>query len=57
MSRAIALLAAVPINQVLSAEPRTAFFDEARPGFADRRKVGLTLEARYEVEKGAPHGA
>jgi hypothetical protein len=43
----IDLLAAVPINKVVSAELRTAFFDGARPGFADRHKVWLTLEARY----------
>jgi hypothetical protein len=45
--REIDLLAAVPINKVVSAELRTAFFDGARPGFADRHKVWLTLEARY----------
>jgi hypothetical protein len=45
--REIDLLAAVPINKVLSAELRAAFFDGARPGFADRHKVWLSLEARY----------
>lgn len=41
------LLAAVPINKILSAEVRAAVFDGARPGFADRHKVWLTLEAKY----------
>jgi hypothetical protein len=45
--RELDLLAAIPINKVLSAELRTAFFDGARPGFADRHKVWLTFEARY----------
>jgi hypothetical protein len=41
------LLAALPINKLLSAELRAAFFDGAGQGFADRHKVWLTLEARY----------
>lgn len=41
------LLAAVPLGKQLSAEARVAVFDGARPGFADRRKVWLTLEAKY----------
>ena len=45
--RELDLLAAVPINKLLTAELRAALFDGARPGFADRHKVWLTLEARY----------
>jgi hypothetical protein len=47
LGRELDLLAALPINKLLSAELRAAFFDGARPGFADRRKVWLTLEAKY----------
>lgn len=45
--RELDLLAAVPLNRLLTAEVRTAVFDGARPGFADRHKVWLTLEAKY----------
>jgi hypothetical protein len=45
--RELDLLAALPISKLLSAELRAAFFDGARPGFADRRKIWLTLEAKY----------
>ena len=45
--REVDLLAATPLNKVLSAEVRAAFFDGARPGFADRQKIWLTLEAKY----------
>jgi len=45
--REVDLLAATPLNKVLSAELRAAFFDGGRPGFADRQKIWLTLEAKY----------
>ncbi|MCW5761325.1 MAG: hypothetical protein KIS90_16265, partial [Phenylobacterium sp.] len=45
--RELDLLAAVPMNRILSAEVRAAIFDGARPGFADRHKLWLTLEAKY----------
>lgn len=45
--RELDLLAGVPLGRRLSAELRAALFDGARPGFADRHKVWLTLEARY----------
>ena len=41
------LLAAAPITDMLTAEAKAAFFDGARPGFADRTKVWLTLELKY----------
>jgi len=47
LGRELDLLAALPINQRLSTELRAAFFDGARTGFADRRKIWLTLEAKY----------
>lgn len=45
--REVDLLAGVALTKTLSAELRTAIFDGARPGFADRHKVWLTLEAKY----------
>lgn len=45
--REVDLMAGVPLTKFLSAEVRAAFFDGARPGFADRHKVWLTLEAKY----------
>lgn len=45
--REIDLMAGVPLTKILSAEVRAAVFDGARPGFADRHKVWLTLEAKY----------
>jgi hypothetical protein len=45
--RELDVLAAVPLTKALSAEARAAVFDGARPGFADRTKVWLTLEAKY----------
>lgn len=45
--RELDLLASIPINKLLSAEVRAAVFDGARPVFADRHKVWLTLEAKY----------
>jgi len=45
--RELDLLAALPINKRLNAEVRGAFFDGASPGFADRRKLWFTLEAKY----------
>lgn len=41
------LLVSVPITKHLTAEARAASFDGARPGFADRQKVWLTLEAKF----------
>ena len=38
--------AGVPVNKLPSAELRAAFFDRARPGFADRCKAWPTLQAR-----------
>ena len=40
-------LAVVPVNKQLSAERRAAFFDGARPGFADRHRVWLAREANW----------
>lgn len=45
--REVDLLAATPLNSVLSAEVRAAIFEGDRPGLADRQKVWFTLEARY----------
>lgn len=45
--REVDVMASVPLTKILSAEVRAAFFDGARPGFADRHKVWLTLEAKY----------
>jgi hypothetical protein len=45
--REVDLLAATPLNSVLSAEVRAALFEGDRPGFADRQKVWFTLEAKY----------
>lgn len=45
--REVDLMASVPLTKILSAEVRAAFFEGARPGFADRHKVWLTLEAKY----------
>lgn len=45
--REVDLLAGVPLTKLLSAEVRVAVFDGVRPGFADRQKVWLTLEAKY----------
>lgn len=45
--REVDLVAGVPLSRNLSGEVRAAFFDGARPGFADRHKVWLTLEAKY----------
>lgn len=36
----------VPLTKILSAEVPAALFDGARPGFADRHKVWLTLDAK-----------
>jgi hypothetical protein len=47
LGRELDLLAALPINKLLSTELRAAFFDGAQPGFADRHKIWLTLEAKY----------
>lgn len=41
------LLLAAPLSKQVSAELKAAFFDGARPAFADRTKVWLTLEYRY----------
>ena len=41
------LLVGAPLTKALSAEIKAAFFNGARPGFADRTKVWLTLEYRY----------
>ncbi|WP_332766836.1 hypothetical protein [Phenylobacterium sp.] len=45
--REVDFMASVPLTKILSAEVRAAFFEGARPGFADRHKVWLTLEAKY----------
>lgn len=45
--REVDLVASVPPTEILTAEVRAAVFDGARPGFADRHKVWLTLEAKY----------
>lgn len=45
--REVDLMASVPLTKILTAEVRAAFFEGARPGFADRHKVWLTLEAKY----------
>lgn len=45
--RELDLLAGVPLTKSLSAEIKAAFFDGVRPGFADRQKIWLTLEAKY----------
>ncbi|UTP38441.1 hypothetical protein M9M90_14610 [Phenylobacterium sp. LH3H17] len=45
--REVDVMASVPLTKILNAEVRAAFFDGARPGFADRHKVWLTLEAKY----------
>ncbi len=45
--REVDLLAAVPLSKLLTAEARVAVFDGARPGFADRQKIWITLEAKY----------
>lgn len=45
--REVDLLASVPLNKILTAEIRAAVFDGAPPGFADRHKLWLTLEAKY----------
>ncbi|MDQ0464431.1 hypothetical protein QO010_002212 [Caulobacter ginsengisoli] len=41
------LSASVPITKRLTVEARAASFDGVRPGFADRRKVWLTLETKF----------
>jgi hypothetical protein len=41
------LLAGLPLSKTLTAEIKGAFFEGARPGFADRHKIWLTLEAKY----------
>ncbi|HEY0649346.1 hypothetical protein [Phenylobacterium sp.] len=38
---------AAPLSKMVSAELKAALFDGARPAFADRTKVWLTLEFRY----------
>ncbi|MBL8556208.1 MAG: hypothetical protein JNL41_18165 [Phenylobacterium sp.] len=45
--RELDLLASLPLTPKLSGEVKAAFFDGARPGFADRTKLWLTLEYRY----------
>jgi hypothetical protein len=45
--RELDLLAGAPITRRLSAELKAAFFDGARPAFADRTKLWATLEYRY----------
>ena len=45
--REVDVMAGVPLNKILTAEVRAALFDGARPGFGDRHKVWLTLEAKY----------
>jgi hypothetical protein len=45
--RELDLLAGMPISKRLGAELKAAFFDGARPGFADRSKVWMTLEYKY----------
>lgn len=41
------LLASVPVTKHLTGEARFASFDGVRPGFADRQKFWLTLEAKF----------
>lgn len=41
------LAASIPITKRLTAEARAASFDGVRPGFADRQKFWLTLEAKF----------
>ncbi|MBJ7410301.1 MAG: hypothetical protein JHD15_08040 [Phenylobacterium sp.] len=45
--RELDLLVGAPLTKALSAEVKAALFDGARPGFADRTKVWMTLEYRY----------
>lgn len=45
--RELDLLVAAPITSMVTAEAKAALFDGARPGFADRTKVWLTLELKY----------
>ena len=45
--RELDLLVAAPLSKMVSAELKAAVFDGARPAFADRTKVWLTLEFRY----------
>lgn len=41
------VLPAVPVKKEINAELRAAFFDGARPGFADRHKAWLTVDAKH----------
>lgn len=45
--RELDLLVAAPLSKRVTAEVKAAFFDGARPAFADRSKVWITLEYRY----------